>query len=276
MSEKPYGLFCPIAKACEILERRWTMPILAEMSCGTTRFNDLRRGMPRISPALLSKRLKEMEKQGLIERIADKGSGTVDYMRTPRAVELHPILVALGHWAQRNVDAETALCDRHAPTLMWLVRRKINADELPPKRIVMRFQFTDAPETERSYWIVIKPGMAVDLCLADPGFDVDLYVDTQIPVLTGILFGRAPFSRNRARAAQAHRRFPNKSNHRQMAGAELFCAVRRSRSDGCIGRSFRVCRGEGYASIEVRRIGTCKSVGSANTRPKNSQRFHRQ
>jgi DNA-binding HxlR family transcriptional regulator len=145
MSEKPYGLFCPIAKACEVLGPRWTMPILAEMSCGTTRFNDLRGGMPRISPSLLSKRLREMEDLGLIERVIDKGSGTVDYMRTPRAVELHPILVALGNWAQRNVDVETALCDREARTLMWVPRRKINTDELPPTRVVMRFHFTDAP-----------------------------------------------------------------------------------------------------------------------------------
>jgi DNA-binding HxlR family transcriptional regulator len=195
MSDKPYGLFCPVAKACELLEPRWTMPILAEMSCGTTRFNDLRRGMPRISPTLLSKRLKEMEEQGLIERITNKGSGTIDYVRTPRAVELHPILMALGHWAQRNIDAETALCDRDPKTLMWMLRRKINTDELPPTRIVMRFHFTDAPKTERTYWIIAKPGMAVDLCMSDPGFDVDLYVNTQIPVLTGILFGRYSLSR---------------------------------------------------------------------------------
>jgi DNA-binding HxlR family transcriptional regulator len=194
MSEKPYGLFCPISKACEILEPRWTMPILAEMSCGTTRFNDLRRGMPRISPTVLSKRLREMEEQGLIERIVDKGSGTVDYMRTPRALELHPILVALGHWAQRNVDTEAALCDRDAPTLMWLLRRKVNVDELPATRTVMRFHFTDAPKKKGNYWLVAKPGLAVDLCLSDPGFEVDLYVDTEIPILTGILFGRYSLS----------------------------------------------------------------------------------
>ena len=194
MSEKLYGLFCPISKACEILEPRWTMPILAEMSCGTTRFNDLRRGMPRISPTVLSKRLKEMEEQGLIERIFDRGSGTVDYMRTALALELHPILVALGHWAQRNVDTEAALCDRDAPTLMWLLRRKVNTDELPATRTVMRFHFTDAPKRKSTYWLVAKPGVAVDLCLSDPGFDVDLYVDTEIPVLTGILFGRYSLS----------------------------------------------------------------------------------
>jgi DNA-binding HxlR family transcriptional regulator len=194
MSDKPYGLFCPIAKACEVLEPRWTMPILAEMSCGTSRFNELRRGMPRISPSLLSKRLKEMEEQGLVERIVDQGSGTVDYVRTPRAVELHPILVALGHWAQRNIDAESALCDRDPATLMWLVRRKVDADELPPTRIVILFHFTDVPKKNSRYWLVAKPGVAVDLCLSDPGFTVDLYIDTQVPILTGILFGRCSLS----------------------------------------------------------------------------------
>lgn len=195
MSEKPYGLFCPIVKACEILEPRWTMPILAEMSCGTTRFNDLRRGMPYISPALLSKRLKEMEKQGLIERVVDKGSGRIDYLSTPKAVELHSILRELGHWAQRNIDAKTALSDADAPTLMWMVRRKIDVAELPSTQVVIRFHFTDAPKTESSYWLVARPGMAVELCLSDPGFEVDLYVDTRIPILTGILFGRFSLSK---------------------------------------------------------------------------------
>ena len=110
-------------------------------------------------------------------------------------MELHTLLGAFGHWAQRNLDAETALCDRDPKTLMWLLRRKINTAELPPTRIVMRFHFTDAPKTERTYWVIAKPGMAVELCMSDPGFDVDLYVDTQVPVLTGILFGRCSLSR---------------------------------------------------------------------------------
>jgi hypothetical protein len=136
-----------------------------------------------------------MEELGLIERVIDKATGTVDYMRTPRAVELHPILVALGNWAQRNLDVQDALCDLDAGSLMWLLRRKINTDELPPTRVVMRFHFADAPTPERSCWMIAKPGVAVDLCLSDPGFDVDLYVDTQVPVLTGVLFGRYSLSR---------------------------------------------------------------------------------
>ena len=190
MAGKSYGLFCPISKACEILEPRWTMQILAEMGGGATRFNDIRRGIPRISPSLLSKRLKEMERNGLVDRIVNPANDTVDYVRTDRALELYPIMVALGEWAQRNIEPDIALCDKDARTLMWYVRRKIDTDALPQRRIVIRFHFTDAPQGENSFWLIAKPGAAVELCLSDPGFDVDLYVDTEIPILTGAMMGR--------------------------------------------------------------------------------------
>lgn len=190
MSEKSYGLFCPVSKACEILEPRWTMQILAEMAGGATRFNDIRRGIPRISPSLLSKRLKEMERNGLIDRIVDPAKETIDYVRTERALELYPILVALGEWAQRNVDPDIALCDRDARTLMWFLRRKVKTEELPQRRVVLHFHFIDAPEGENTFWLLAKPGTAVDLCLSDPGYDVDLYIETEIPILTGAMMGR--------------------------------------------------------------------------------------
>jgi DNA-binding HxlR family transcriptional regulator len=190
MSGKAYGLFCPISKACEVIEPRWTLQILAEMGGGATRFNEIRRGIPGISPSLLSKRLKEMEQQGLVEKSKNSATGTVDYVRTDRALELHPIMVALGEWAQRNIDPEIALCDKDARTLMWYVRRKINVGELPKKRNVMRFHFVDAPSGENRFWLVAKPGLPVDLCLSDPGHDVDLYIDTEVPILTGVLMGR--------------------------------------------------------------------------------------
>ena len=92
MTAKSYNLFCPLAMACEIVEPRWTLLILAEMASGSTRFNEIRRGVPGISPTLLSKRLKEMEAQGLVERLEDHARGTVDYLRTPLAVELEPAI----------------------------------------------------------------------------------------------------------------------------------------------------------------------------------------
>lgn len=194
MSGKSYGLFCPVSKACELLEPRWTMQILAEMGGGATRFNDIRRGIPRISPSLLSKRLKEMEQNGLVDRVVDPAKETVDYVRTARALELHPVLVALGEWAQRNIEPDVALCDKDARTLMWFVRRKVNTEELPQRRVVIRFHFVDAPEGERTFWLLSRPGSAVELCLSDPGFDVDLYVETEIPILTGAMMGRCSLS----------------------------------------------------------------------------------
>ena len=123
MSIHSYGQFCPVAKACEVVEPRWTLLILSEMSAGSTRFNEIRRGVPGISPTLLSKRLKEMEASGLVERLEDKASGSIDYVRTEMAIELKPIIQALGDWAQRHIEAEVTLCDLDARTLMWNLRR---------------------------------------------------------------------------------------------------------------------------------------------------------
>lgn len=190
MSAKPYGLFCPISKACEVVEPRWTLQILTEMWNGSTRFNEIHRGIPRISPSLLSKRLKEMEQAGLIERLCDPVTGAVEYLRTERAIDLEPIMTALGNWAQRHVEPDTALSDQDARVLMWFVRRKIDTAELPQRRVVIRFHFADAPKGENTFWLIAKPGVAVDLCLADPGFDVDVFVETEVPVLTGALLGR--------------------------------------------------------------------------------------
>lgn len=108
MSNKPYGLICPISRACDVLEPRWTIPILAEIWAGSTKFNELRRGVGSISPALLSKRLKELEERGLIERIEDPATGSVDYIRTQMAIELEPVLNGLAVWAQKNIEAEIA------------------------------------------------------------------------------------------------------------------------------------------------------------------------
>ncbi len=173
MSTKSYGLFCPLAMACEVVEPRWTLLILSEMWSGATRFNEIRRGVPGISPTLLSKRLKEMEKQGLIERLEDKSKGTVDYVRTPKAIELEPALTMLGEWAYRNIEAHVALDNLEPDYLMWNLRRKIDPSALPKRRVVVRFHFTDLREKEATYWLIAKPGMAVDLCMADPGLFIE-------------------------------------------------------------------------------------------------------
>lgn len=199
MPTHSYGQYCPVAKACELLEPRWTMLILSEMWSGSTRFNEIRRGVPGISPTLLSKRLREMEGSGLVERLEDRASGAIDYVSTEIARELEPIVRALGEWAHRNIEAEVTLCDLDARLLMWNLRRKIDLDALPERRTVIRFHFPDAKKGEETYWLIVKPGVPVDLCMNDPGFDVDLFIEAKLKAMTSYWLG---FSSLRAETAQ--------------------------------------------------------------------------
>ena len=111
MANAPYGLFCPLAMAAEVLEKRWTILILGEMWSGAPRFNELRRSVPGISASLLTKRLRELESNGLVERLEDPSKGTIDYIRTPKAIELEPALQILSDWACRHVEKDVALKD---------------------------------------------------------------------------------------------------------------------------------------------------------------------
>jgi DNA-binding HxlR family transcriptional regulator len=196
MTTKPFGLYCPTSKACEVLLPRWTIQILGELWGGTTRFNEIKRGLPGISPTLLTKRLKEMQENALLERVEDAATGTIDYIRTDKAAELDGILIELAKWAQHHIKANIALEDRDADLLMWNIRRQIDLDELPPKRNVMRFNFSDATSPASTYWLITKPDEAVELCASDPGFDVDLYIETEVAVMTGFYLGRRSFERD--------------------------------------------------------------------------------
>lgn len=201
MTRRPYGLFCPISLACEILEPRWTIQILTELWHGSTRFNDIRRGLGNISSALLARRLKEMEALGLIERVDDRAKGTVGYHRTEKAIRLEPVMDAMAAWAQCNIEAEAALSGGDAATLMWTVRRMIDLDTLPRQRAVIRVHFRDEPPPPAPYyWIVIEPGADLpELCWRDPGREVDLYIETGLQSLAAVIEGRSSLARERAR-----------------------------------------------------------------------------
>ncbi len=195
MKAKPYGIVCPITHACDVLEPRWTIPILSEMWGGSTRFNDIKHGVGSISPALLAKRLKELEAHGLIERIEDPATGHVDYLRTQRAIDLEPALDALARWAQCNIEARTALADLDVSNLMWQMRGYIDPEQLPRRQIVIQFRFGDPGLDYDTYWALSRPGVPVEICSAIPGFDVDLYVETDKISLTSILLSRTTVAR---------------------------------------------------------------------------------
>lgn len=201
MTRRPYGLICPISLACEILEPRWTIQILTELWNGSTRFNDIRKGVGNISTALLSRRLKEMEALGLVERVEDKAAGTIDYFRTEKAIKLEPAMNALAEWALCNIEADIALSGANASTIMWVVRRMLVLAELPRRRAVIRFHFCDdPPQKYPHYWLVVEPGANLpELCSLDPGRDVDLYVETGVVSLGAIIEGRSSIEREKER-----------------------------------------------------------------------------
>lgn len=185
MPDTGYNLFCPLAKASEIIEPRWTLLILSEMWSGSTRFNDIGRGVPCLSPTLLSRRLKELEACGMVVRDDD------GYRPTEMSRKLEPIVQALGQWAHDNIDAKVTLQDLDSRLLMWSVRRKIRSELFPARRSVVQFIFPEQSPAERNYWLIAKPDCDTDLCLVDPGFEVDLFVETDLRTLTSVYMGHA-------------------------------------------------------------------------------------
>jgi len=193
MPDTSYPKFCPVAMAASILEPRWTMLLLCEMWSGSTRFNEIQRGVPGMSPGLLSKRLKEMEAKSLVVRTGGRRGGHTEYMTTPLADELEPIIRGLGEWAHRNIDCEVSLQDLNARLLMWKIRGKIDLLEMPKRKSIIQFILKDPTEETANYWLVAKPGEETDLCYADPKFDVDLYIVGELRALTSAWMGHSSF-----------------------------------------------------------------------------------
>jgi len=183
---KGYGQFCPIAKATEIVGERWTPLVLRELLCGSRHFNDLRRGVPLMSPSLLSQRLKTLEKAGIVERSKD-GMRTT-YALTESGEELRPLIEMLGAWGQRWARSQLEDGDLDAGLLMWDVKRRIDTGRFPRTRTVIQFEFSDVPGAKGSYWLVGSREEA-ELCLSDPGFDVDLFVLSDLRTLTQVWLG---------------------------------------------------------------------------------------
>lgn len=190
MTEGSYNQFCPVAMAAEILCTRWTVVLLRELIAGSTRFNELRRGVPRMSPALLTKRLRDLEDAGVLERVRRPGDGEVhEYRLTPAGRDLKPVIEAMGIWGQRWVESEASLQKLDPQLLMWDMRRNIDPTPMPPRRCTIEVSFSDQPAARRDWWLVVEPGAAVDLCSVDPGFEVDLYVATDLRTMTEIWMG---------------------------------------------------------------------------------------
>ncbi len=197
MTQDCYLSFCPVAKTCDLLEPRWTMLVLCELFSGAKRFNEVHRGVPGMSPSLLSRRLKQMQANGLLTRSVTE---EITYALTPMAEELRPVVLALGKWAHRNVDREVTMEHLDARLLMWNVRRKADVALMPPARQwVVQFQFPVPKPEERDFWLVAKLGAPTDLCTLDPGQNVDLFVHADLKAMTSVFLGYSKLNTEVAR-----------------------------------------------------------------------------
>jgi DNA-binding HxlR family transcriptional regulator len=183
---KGYGQFCPIAKASEVLGERWTNLVIRELSAGSESFNDLRRGLPLMSPTLLSTRLKSLERAEIVKR--NEKNGSVSYTLTKAGQELAPIILQLGTWGHRWVRSDLSKEDLDPSLLVWDIHRNIDTNYFNDDRAVIRIEFTDYTSKMRYWWLVIK-GDNVDVCLKDPGYDVNLELSTDLKTLTAVWMG---------------------------------------------------------------------------------------
>ncbi len=181
-----YGQFCPVAKATELLGERWTPLIIRELLVDSQSFSNLRKGVPLMSPSLLSSRLKTLEAGGVISR--DKTDRGVVYSLTSAGEELRPIIEQLGVWGQRWARSDMSKKDLDPSLLMWDMHRNIDTEYFGDERKVLRFEYYDYPAKMRLWWLKIEHP-EVDICLKDPGHEVDLYIRCPLETMTAIWIG---------------------------------------------------------------------------------------
>lgn len=172
-----YGQYCPLSLAAELLCERWTLLVVSRILSGCTRFNEIHRGVPRMSPSLLSQRLSELESAGILHRRRGPG-GSCEYRLTRAGHELEGIVEGLASWGQawaRDLDLD----DLDPAFLVWSMHARIDSARMPPGGTVVEFALSGAPDGVARFWLVHRDG-AVEMCLKDPGLDVDLVVTSDL------------------------------------------------------------------------------------------------
>jgi DNA-binding HxlR family transcriptional regulator len=181
---KTYGEYCPIAMGAEAIGDRWTPLVLRELMCGSERFSDINRGVPRMSRTLLAQRLKQLVRIGVIERRPGP-----TYHLTPAGQELEDVVFGLGDWAMHWLFGDPAHEHLDGAHLMWRVRQRIIPDNLPPGRTVLRFDFPTA-QRGKVIWLLLDP-TGSSVCQRDEGFEVDLHVSGDIGEFMRVWMGRS-------------------------------------------------------------------------------------
>ena len=182
-----FGQFCPVAKATEVIGEKWTVLIIREALMGSTRYSEFQRGLSLISPTMLAKRLDSLVAHGLLMKKKISGRRGCEYFPTKSCKELLPIIRSLGDWGMRWARANLTEKDYDVELLMLYLQRSIVPENLPGDESVIRFKFTDIREMSE-WWLLITSGQ-VDICVKDPGKDVDVYFTTSVKTMADIWMG---------------------------------------------------------------------------------------
>lgn len=181
--------------ACEVFTARWTPIILRELFAGSHRFNEIHRAIPLISRTLLVKRLRELEAAGVISSAASTAGNGREYRLTAAGEEFGGVLAGLATWGQRWTDRARPE-NLNPGVFMWILRRRIATERLPARRVVAKFSFSGVPASyrgNRKFWLILERS-AVDICVRDPGFEIDLYVDADLGAMVNVHLGDLAFA----------------------------------------------------------------------------------
>lgn len=195
-----YGQFCPVSMASEILTTRWTPIILRELMCGSTRFNELRRGVPRMSQSLLTTRLNDLVFHGLVEKV-ESSSGGHDYILTDAGQALRPVIEMIGLWGSKYLMHRITKEEEDPELLFWDMRRHADISRMPEGkagggRYVVHFEVSGLPRyaSSRRFWWLIREQQEADLCYREPGYDIDLAVYGSLSTLIAVWIGTQSLS----------------------------------------------------------------------------------
>jgi DNA-binding HxlR family transcriptional regulator len=187
---KRYGQFCPVAMAAEVLCERWVPLVLREVMYGSRRFNDIARGVPLMSRALLTQRLRELEGSGIVAKCE------AGYRLTASGEALRPIVEEMGLWAQHWLRRDLDDHDLDDRLLMWGLRRMLRLPPRIDRRLLLRFDFYGLPRSarvaRRSWWLLAERPDEVEICVKDPGYETDLVVSADLRAFTEVMLGRRP------------------------------------------------------------------------------------
>lgn len=184
---KSYGQFCPVAKAAELFCERWNALIIRDLASGPRRFSELQRGVPLMSPSLLSSRLKWLVAEGIVAR-RDTDATRSRYVLTEAGQEFVPLVEALGIWGQRWTRRELMEHEIDLGLLVWSLESSSNPNAFGRRRCLIRLELTDQTEAKRLWWFLNHKGRC-ELCVDDPGGDVNLYLACTLPDAIHIIRG---------------------------------------------------------------------------------------